>query len=236
MEGENPLSAGINWIYGRNEAKKQIDYYLYFNPQRIPKELGDLVKDKPLHVGHQIGDFSGDQLHLLAFYYSPPGCLKLLDPSFKESNLQVPDFVSEASALSEPELISPEISPQNREHLYQLFGEEPTHTWCFYFEQAELARQYKNWNEISTFYTQVLDKGLKPAVMEEWFPFIEGLANLQDWQKAMDISRVITMNSKSDQSVLCSLWSRIIDQIKPTGKDQNLTQTYFSSELNCPSN
>jgi hypothetical protein len=233
MEGENSLSAGINWIYGRNEAKKQIDYYLYFNQQRIPKELGDLVKDKPLDVGHQIGDFSGDQLHLLAFYYSPPACLKLLDPSFKNSSLEVPSYISVAAVLSEPELITPEISPLNREHLYQLFGKEPAHTWCFYFEQAELARQFKNWNEISALYTQVVDQGLKPAIAEEWFPFIEGLANLQNWQKAIDLSRSATLNSKSDHSAICSLWDRIFDQLNPTGVDLNLAQTYFSSELGC---
>jgi len=233
MEGENSLSAGINWIYGRNEAKKQIDYYLYFNPQRIPMELGDLVKGKPIQIGHQIGDFSGDQLHLLAYYYLPPGCLKVLDPSQKESTMNIPPFVSEAAIQSEPELISPEISSINRERLYQLFGKEPDHSWCFYYEQAELARQFENWTEVSTLYTQVVDQKLVPAIAEEWLPFIEGLANMQDWQKAVDLSRTLTANSKGSQPLVCNLWSRILKEVKPVDSDINLVLTSYLNELNC---
>lgn len=235
MEGENSLSAGINWIYGRNEAKKQIDYYLYFNPQRIPKELGDLVKDKPIQISHQIGEFSGDQLHLLAFYYSPPGCLRILNPSQNESNADIPSFVSQAATLAESELISSESSFLNRERLYQLFGKEPDHTWCFYYEQAELARQFKNWSEVNTLYAQVVDQGLKPAIAEEWLPFIEGLANTQDWQKAVDLSRVVIADSKSNQPLLCSLWSRILNEVKPIDPDFNLNLTNYFNELNCTS-
>jgi hypothetical protein len=233
MEGENSLSAGINWIYGRNEAKKQIDYYLYFNPQRIQKELGDLVKDKPLQISHQIGEFSGDQLHLLAFYYSPPACLKLLDPSLNEGSAEIPPFVSEAAVLAEPELIAPESSSLNRERLFQLFGKEPDHTWCFYYEQSELAGQFKNWAEVSALYTQVVEQRLEPAIAEEWLPFIEGLANTQDWQKAVDVSRTVTADSRSSQPLLCNLWSRILIEVKPVESNSNLAQTYYLSELNC---
>jgi hypothetical protein len=233
MEGENSVSAGINWIYGRNEAKKQIDYYLYFNPQRIQKELGDLVKDKPIQISHQIGEFSGDQLHLLAYYYLPPACLHLINPSYGESSIEIPDFVSQAAAFTEPELISPEISNLNRERLYQLFGKEPDHTWCYYYEQAELARQFGKWTEIRTLYMQVIDQGLEPAVSEEWLPFIEGLANTQEWQKAVDLSRLLMADSKSNQSMICSFWDRILNQGKPVESVLNLSLSNYLSELNC---
>ena len=233
MEGENSLSAGINWIYGRNEAKKQIDYYLYFNPQRIEKELGDLVKDKPIQVGHQIGQFSGDQLRLLAFSYSPPACLHLINPSYNERRIEIPDFVYQAAALSEMEMINPEKSSLNLERIYQLFGKEPDHTWCFFYEQADLARQFGDWKGVSELYTQAIDKGLKPAVAEEWLPFIEGLVNTQDWQKAMDLSRAVTANFKSSQPLLCNLWSRILNEGKPIEPDFKLKLTNYLNELNC---
>ena len=103
----------------------------------------------------------------------------------------------------------------------------------FFYEQADLARQFGDWKGVSELYAQVIDKGLKPAVAEEWLPFIEGLVNTQDWQKAMDLSRAVTANFKSSQPLLCSLWSRILNEVKPVGSDFNLNLTNYLNELNC---
>jgi hypothetical protein len=236
MEGENSLSAGINWNYGRNEAAKQIDYYLYFNPQRIQKEIGALVKDKPLQIGHQIGDFSGNQLRLLAFLYTPPGCLQIVNPALSETAKDAPDYVIESALSSDIGLIQPEESDLNIARLHQIFGDEPEHGWCYFFEKADLARQFEDWQQINIVYKLVVDSQLKPSNPLEWSPFIEGLARTQHWQQAIFLSREITATTASLNQPICTIWLRILKASKPTDTASEQSIRSFLDKVNCPFN
>lgn len=236
MEGENSLSAGINWIYGRNESAKQIDYYLYFNPQRIEKEIGPLVKDKPIQIGHQIGDFSGSWLQLLAFDYTPPGCLQVVNPDLWETTKDAPTFVIDAAQSSDNDLISAQSSDLNIYRLQQLFGAEPAHTWCFFFEKADLARQVENWQQIEELYHQVAESDLKPSVLLEWGPFIEGLARSQNWRSALALSNKITSQSQGLNQSVCLIWMRVLKVSNPVDVNDDQSVRSFLDQINCPVN
>lgn len=233
MMGENSLSAGINWVYGRNEAAKQIDYYLYFNPQRIQKEIGSLEKGKPIQIGHQIGEFSGKQLRLLAFDYSPPGCLHMVDPSMPESTIDVPDYVLDAALNSELRLIGTQSSDLNITHLHQIFGSEPKQGWCYYFEKADLARQQQDWVGIKDLYSQIKEQNLKPANLLEWSPFIEGLARLQEWQQALAISQQMISSSRDLNQSICYLWGRILSAATPADAQSMTEIQHYLNSFNC---
>lgn len=233
MEGENSLSAAINWIYGKNEEKKQIDYYLYFMPDRMQDELGDLVKNKPIQIGHQIGDFSGKELKVLTYVFSPPACLRILDPTLEENNPGIPAFVMDATRISEPSLISPQISPTNQQHILQLFGSEPASTWCYFYEKAALASQFGKWEEVTSFYQQAEAKGQKPSDSVEWLPLIEASAHVGDWETAIRYSREVYEYSKDYQLLLCSLWNRIKTQVIPGGRQLDLFNEHYYTELKC---
>ena len=233
MEGENSLSAAINWIYGKNEEKKQIDYYLYFIPERMQNELGELVKNKPIQVSHQIGDFSGKDLKVLAFVFTPPGCLRILDPALVERNAEIPSFITDAAQISDLSFINPEISLVNQQHIQQLFGDEPHPEWCYFFEKADLARQFGKWEEVVSLYQQAEVKGLKPLDEVEWLPIIEAYAHLYEWESAVIYSRKVFSHSSDYRPLLCSLWERIIAETKPNGMGQDLFDEHYLSELEC---
>lgn len=59
-----------------------------------------------------------------------------------------------------------------------IFGNEPAHGWCFYYQKASLARQIGDWNEIGRLYDETVVKGLSASDKSEVFPFLEGLINL----------------------------------------------------------
>ena len=59
-----------------------------------------------------------------------------------------------------------------------IFGTEPAHTWCYYYQKASLARQQGNWAGVGRLYDEAVAKGLKATDKSELFPFIEGLVNL----------------------------------------------------------
>jgi len=209
MEGENSISAGINMIYAQHTEEKMIDYYLYFLQQRIENELGELIKDKPLSLGHQIGEFSGDRLRLLAFTYQPPACLRILDPTLEEGNPDIPGFVTSAARQSDLSVISDEESSQARKNIERLFRGEPQHTWCYTFEKADLARQMGQWSEVIRLYQAADETGLQPQDQVEWFPLIEAWLQVGEWEQAQERTLYAYSKQEGTATLFCSLWEKL---------------------------
>ena len=57
-----------------------------------------------------------------------------------------------------------------------IFGPEPAHTWCYYYQQADLALQEGNWEEIVRIGDQVTRLDLSPDDRIEWAPFLQAYA------------------------------------------------------------
>ncbi len=56
-----------------------------------------------------------------------------------------------------------------------IFGPEPDHRWCYYFQKASLETQRGNWEATADLTDQALDSGLKAIDRSEWLPFLKGL-------------------------------------------------------------
>jgi hypothetical protein len=57
-----------------------------------------------------------------------------------------------------------------------LFGPEPVHTWCYYYQQAELALQEGDWEKVVQIGNQVTQLDLSPNDRIEWAPFLQAYA------------------------------------------------------------
>lgn len=57
-----------------------------------------------------------------------------------------------------------------------IFGPEPEHTWCYYYQQAELALQAGDWEKIVQIGDQVKQLRLTPNDRIEWAPFLQAYA------------------------------------------------------------
>ena len=64
-----------------------------------------------------------------------------------------------------------------------LFGAEPAHTWCYYYEKAELAFQKGEWETIVQLGDEAIQNGEYPIDRVEWMPFLQAYAHLGDEQK-----------------------------------------------------
>ena len=69
-----------------------------------------------------------------------------------------------------------------------LFGGEPQHGWCYYYEKAALAAQQGNWQEIVAIQDDVGRLGLHPNDQIEWMPFLQAQAYLGDQQAVKQIA------------------------------------------------
>jgi hypothetical protein len=59
-----------------------------------------------------------------------------------------------------------------------IFGSEPAHGWCYYYEKASLARQAGDWKEVARLYDEVRKLKLDTDDKSEMIPFFEALVNV----------------------------------------------------------
>lgn len=205
---DNSISAGLNWIYDPGASADDIKYVIFYPGNRLNGSLASLEPNTPIRYSYIAGDFNGNTSDALAFYYDPPYCLRLLDSDLDKNNRFIPDdsLMRQASALSNPQRILRE-PPASMPAFY---GAEPPHGWCYYFQKAELARQFGDWDEVNRLADSAfkLDEHFNNPV--ELFVFIEGYAHAEKWDGAIQLSKEARQVSKSYvDPLLCKLWKRI---------------------------
>lgn len=105
---------------------------------------------------------------------SSSSCVHVLDgaaPELSSSEDSAVRLVAPYSDLSHISLTDAPHTPPAVE-----FGPEPAHGWCFYYEQAALARQRSNWDEVMQLGQEAASHGLSPRDPIEWMPFLQAYA------------------------------------------------------------
>jgi hypothetical protein len=108
--------------------------------------------------------------------------------------------VSDASQIAALPKNDPEVA---------IFGEEPPRTWCYFFEKADLARQFGMWDEARRLWGEATDGGFRAANGVEMVPFIEAHARLGDWETAKILTRQAQVLPDRPTALLCALWSEL---------------------------
>jgi hypothetical protein len=71
-----------------------------------------------------------------------------------------------------------------------VFGAEPERGWCYYYQQADLARQRGDWDAIPDLLDEALGKGYYPNDGLEWLPFMQAYAvqgNVEEIQSMLKL-------------------------------------------------
>ncbi|MEX0788913.1 MAG: hypothetical protein WD040_08985 [Anaerolineales bacterium] len=134
--------------------------------------------------------FSRDYTHALVLSLtSTNSCLHVLD----SRRLEVPEGAESLVRLVARYSKIGQVRTDDTMHIPSsaLFGPEPARGWCFYYQQASLARQRGDWSEIVRLGDEAQDRGLKPADRTEWMPFLEGYVYAGDVERAREIALLI---------------------------------------------
>lgn len=136
--------------------------------------LNNLVRDIKLHR-----DFNN---LLLLSIPTTSSCMHAIDghlPVYAERESLLLQQVGEYSHIDRiiPSGVSP-VPP------FSIFGSEPVHGWCYYYQKASLARQNGDWEEIVRLYDAVRDLDLDTTDKSEVIPFFEGLVNTGKYDDA----------------------------------------------------
>ena len=205
---DNSLGATLNWMYAPETHGDRLEYVLFYPTNRLGGALTGLAPGLPVEYDYLAGQFTGNTSQVVVFYFSPPGCLRLLDPEIDAFNRLIPDesLLREAASLSSSEPIEADGSLR----MPAIYAPEPAHGWCYFFEKADLARQQRDWEQVVRLGDQAFRLDDYPNDPVERFVFIEGYAHAGEWDRALEYSQVSYRVSRNYVGpLLCRLWERI---------------------------
>jgi hypothetical protein len=178
-----PISEGYylwgpaNLIYnqGKNELQPSIGGQVIY-----PDYIKSVLADQTQTVDTRSFLITLDPENLLVL--SKPAeysCVHAVDNSIPDLLL---DNSSDIQLLSMYSKIS-QINPDSKQAVppKSIFGTEPEHGWCYYYQKASLALQKRDYAEIIKLGSEVEQKRLTATDTTEWLPFVLAYAETGDY-------------------------------------------------------
>ena len=236
--GYYPTAFALNVLYGppvaaagaANTALRTTTVPLYwFNNGSEHMDWTKFQQGQPVEIARYSSVFTATNQSVLSITFEPQQgqCLWVLRPAYSE----VRSFSDEAyrwMTVSNLKLISTQAAAPPQ----AVFGSEPRHTWCYYYEKADLASQQNDWQTIIALWKEAKDKGFHPGASLELIPFIQAEAMTGDWGSARELTNTADVLPPVEKSLLCSLWKDIETGTPSSGqREQVLLQV--KQKLGC---
>ena len=174
----------INLIYNPGTAKAPAIQAEVLNSDTAYSILKRDVKNNHVRDIRLHRDFNNV---LLITYPSSESCFHVIDGTLPVYSAGESLLVQQVGGYSRVDRILPSgIAPVPPA---SIFGAEPSHDWCYYYQKASLARQAGNWEELGRLYDELQKLNLETDDKSEVIPFLEGLVNLGRYEDARFLYR-----------------------------------------------
>ncbi len=231
LMGIHPTSYAINSLYPPKTSMRQFDYAFFASGERLGNwedfRKGSVLTDERFGT-----NFEGSSKDTLTIYYSPENnqCLWILRP--EDAVLRnLPDITYQPLPMSNLDRI--QKTPVSDQYPSKdIFGDEPPHTWCFYYQKADLARQYGDWQEVTNLWKEAQQKNLIPGSGAEYIVFIDGFANSKEWTTAADLTVISSRYGNNIRPALCDVWKELELTLPASTEKENAYQK-VSVKLQC---
>jgi hypothetical protein len=230
---DNSLTAPLNWIYAPGNSSTEMFYLLYDIEARLATSNVGLSSDQMIEMPYRTAHFEGSTSRAIVLFYDPPRCLKVMNPEIDRYLPVKPLYIRETAPFSKLELII--LTPKNfAAPPGEIFGPEPNHAWCYYFEKAELYAQSSEWSQV----VEMAEKALKitrhftEKNVSELIPFILGYAHTEKWEKAVELTHQAFQIWDKTQYPLCDAWQSIRNGT-PDSQEKQIALQDIQETLNC---
>lgn len=231
--GEYAVSFSINTLYQASDFDTTPPYW-YFPFYYTNPNVDDLLQGAPLEYTKLTMQFNGNSKQMLLLDFNPEmqRCLWVLQP--QDTNLRlVSEDVRKLAAGSDITLIQ-QLTGEAPNPPEEIYGETNTQTWCYYFEKADLARQYGQWDEIVRLWNEAQAVGERPDNGFEYIPFIEGLGHTGDWEQVKEMTRFAKRITSGLEPSLCSAMDRLAASASASSERDDTTKG-LKEDLDCSS-
>ncbi len=166
-------------------------------------------------------------LLLLTMNRADGTCLHVLD----ERRPEISSFESSITYLAAPYSRESRIAPDGNSAIppSSVFGSEPQHGWCYYYQRANFSRQVADWEEVVRLGDEALRRGLGPQDSSEWMPFFEGYLREGQRQQVSRIGRIM----REDEPLRIHLCVRVRGGAELEGYFGTVENFRLAQELLC---
>ena len=144
----------------------------------------------------------------IALTYNGKDCLRVIHPEYDKflPNLNSQIFNILPHSNLEQISLDPSLAGVFPSEIYT---QSSTDTWCYYFQKADLARQFEDWELLVEYGDQAQSAGLSPENLSEYIPFIQGYALHGDFDTAYSLSEKTLEDNPKMINILCPIWADI---------------------------
>jgi hypothetical protein len=148
---------------------------------------------------------------------SPQSCLHILDGKRADQVITDDLSVRVVAKYSNVDLIDASDSPVTPPAT--IFGAEPAHDWCYYYQQMDLARQKADWQAAANLADEAIRLELSPKDISEWLPAMEAYLHTGNEKQAKQLAKLVRVEKQ--------LYMGLCEQMKsvsgtPAGYDRDL--------------
>jgi hypothetical protein len=226
--GPYPTAYAINLLYPQVTNPPEASYW--FNPASKDINWQAFTAGQPVPLNKYSTTFNANIQHVVSitFQYEENECLHVLRPDYSNA-VGLTAEVYKWAALSNLSRIEPttkSVPPPD------IFGNEPGHTWCYFYEKADLADQFQQWHQVASLWQAANQQGVWGRNGIELLPFVRAYAMLNDWQTAQKITIKASVLPDQQWPLLCALWKNLDSSTQASsGRDQ--ASSFVNTRLQC---
>ena len=227
-ESDNSLTGLVNLALEPDLEGYELPYSVMHFSSRFGS-VEELESTENIYYDFRGSTFWAPNDQIVVYHYSPPGCMRILDPEehFMLNNL--PEIYYDLMDVSTPkDRIN--INGTAPTFLFDDVIKQPIdENWCYYFQKAELARQAEDWEQVAAIGDKVLST-MKAGEASEYFVFIEAYIQMDRWYDAMALFQRVHAEGKNLDPVLCQYIHRWIGMHQP--KDDSVIMPLINAMNN----
>jgi hypothetical protein len=212
MEGDYGLAMPVNWIYETEQHSANVNLWVFPLTDEFLGRTGIFQFGPENSIQRPIRNvtFTGNPNQTMVAWFAPPNCLKIIDPNQTElvNALPIPS-TAKLLAHVDPIISKPAQAQQLPANIFGIQEKD----WCYYFEQADLARQITDWQTVASLGDSAAQKGFKPSNDSEWLPFIEAYVQLGRYDDATKLINIVQSGEFStSKTLICGFVERIANK------------------------
>ena len=233
--GDYPTSYGINLIYadqGKDSGNSRTADYWLFPFAEFYTHLDQYLAGEPFSTERAGTTFEGEPEGSIVISFEPGlgQCLWVMRPEYASSKA-LSQTMRKLTALSYVDRI--EQAPLREDSfLFKYLYSHPEQDWCYYYEKADLAYQYEEWEQVIQLWKTAKENDLQPQNGFEYLPFIEAYAHAGNWETAKSMTRTSQKTLQGIDPLLCSIWSGL-ENSTPASAEKDAAIASVKEDLRC---
>jgi hypothetical protein len=224
-ESDISMMGPINWIYEPDYERGNLHYLLLYTENRLGGTLPSLEPGTDVEFKLRTETFYGNTSQAVVIYMPENECLRVLDPKLGDRETygnKLGKNLRDALPLSDTSLIyKNELEPAE-------FLIKQDANWCYYYTKAELARQFKEWDQIVPLEDEAKQNGFQPSDPFEWLPFIEANVMTSHFDAAKKLSADAIKSDAQVRVGVCKVWERA----QAEGPEGDEAELFIADSLN----